>query len=533
LASLCSTSAASRGDVASPVAGTDAYLSSPATQTWRDHPDLKVASTDKDPLASSMRTRKARAWWAAGAAAALCAGIGWLAANWRAPAPSSPPAALLPAELRMAKPMRPPVPSPSLRGEMLLVADQLEVAGAEVFVDGRKKAVLSTADVYGPAPFPLETGRHELRVVQAGYREFSHVSTLEEGCCERVAVHLDRAEPAVVKGSRSLGADPTETASAGAQGQRQRINVVLADGLSTSPVVSAALFPPDGHAITFATCLGEACFWDISKRTTRRIGFDSESDPASRTNHCVRLAFSPDGTLLAQGGASPRVRLWRVSTGTMLNALETGLDFVQQLAFSPDGKRLAVMGPRGGKIFSTDAFECVHTLEALGSDVHAVFSSDGTWLACGQIDGAIRLLKTADWSLLKVLQAKPDHGGGPAPITGLSCGPFASLASISAEGKVTLWDVEAGKPRWSSSTRAATTGSAGGMRRHYLAWGPQGILAASGPIRGQLRLFDSARGEEVFSMGTHFDDVQSVDFSPDGRWLVTRCPFRKSIGRDK
>src|SRR5262245_66165875 len=52
------------------------------------------------------------------------------------------------------------------------------------------------------------------------------------------------------------------------------------------------------------------------------------------------LAFSPDGKLIASGGADNRIRLWDPNTGKEVRILEGHQGYVNCVAFSADGKWL-------------------------------------------------------------------------------------------------------------------------------------------------------------------------------------------------
>ncbi|MFN2140040.1 MAG: NB-ARC domain-containing protein, partial [Candidatus Promineifilaceae bacterium] len=54
-----------------------------------------------------------------------------------------------------------------------------------------------------------------------------------------------------------------------------------------------------------------------------------------------------------------------------------------------------------------------------------------------------------------------------------------------------------------------------------VAFSPDGSLLAAGDGTGQIRLWDIARGRQILSFQAHDDAVWSVSFSPDGKWLAS------------
>jgi WD40 repeat protein len=68
------------------------------------------------------------------------------------------------------------------------------------------------------------------------------------------------------------------------------------------------------------------------------------------TDNAIRLAFSPDGNILAtSGGNENEIRLWDVESGRLLDALPHN-DQLFSVAFSPDGRWVAA-GCYDGNIY--------------------------------------------------------------------------------------------------------------------------------------------------------------------------------------
>ena len=133
-------------------------------------------------------------------------------------------------------------------------------------------------------------------------------------------------------------------------------------------------------------------------------------------------AIMPDGTMVAVGGwsADNDVYLFDRSSGALKHRI-TGLpDVVTQLAFSPDGRTLAVglWGVNGVRLFSSDSAwhgsrETSNDSRYEGAVSGAKFSGDGARLAVASTDGLIRIYDVSQRSLKLVSSARPTQGHQP------------------------------------------------------------------------------------------------------------------------
>ncbi len=96
-------------------------------------------------------------------------------------------------------------------------------------------------------------------------------------------------------------------------------------------------------------------------------------------------AFSPDGALVATGGADDLVRLWRATNGVELRQFSGHVNDVVSVAFAPDGARLA-SGSRdaSARVFDVATADVLGRVEPCDSAIASVaFSPNGLQLAAG------------------------------------------------------------------------------------------------------------------------------------------------------
>ena len=226
----------------------------------------------------------------------------------------------------------------------------------------------------------------------------------------------------------------------------------------------------------------------------------------SGTETVGAVAFSPDGKTLAIGDHDGRVGLWDVATGQRTAALAED-STVFGVAFSPDGKTLAV-GDGGGRVGLWDV-ATGQRIAALNEGItvrDVAFSPDGKTLAAGDYGGQVGLWDVATGQRTATL----NEGGGT--VYDVAFSPDGkTLTAGDGGGQVGLWDVATGR-------RTATLNE--GNPVLSVAFSPDGKTLAAGDYGGQVGLWDVATRQRTAALNEGSGTVFAVAFSPDGKTLA-------------
>ncbi len=177
------------------------------------------------------------------------------------------------------------------------------------------------------------------------------------------------------------------------------------------------------------------------------------------TNWINAVAFSPDGTRLATASNDGTARIWDTATAAPLATLTGHTGPVNAVAFSPDGTRLATGSHDGtARIWDTATAAPLATLTGHTNWINAVaFSPDGTRLATAGNDGSLWVTDLATLPApgtprrkalrrrrpaAPVMPVGPTVGSGGGIINALAYSPDGrQIATGDADGIVTLWQV--------------------------------------------------------------------------------------------
>jgi WD40 repeat protein len=311
----------------------------------------------------------------------------------------------------------------------------------------------------------------------------------------------------------------------------EKVALALDPGGHTDTIIAVA-FTPDDRELMTASKDGTVRFWDLDSGETTQV----LRPPIKYVDGAA--ALSPDGRLVALGGkagSDPAARDWAVfllnRDNDRMRVLAEQDNYVETLAFSPDGKWLAAAGRRrepGGlapgnknnlRLWDLEQGKTAFVWKEDAAAAHALaFSPDGKWLATVSDAGAGR--DCAVWSPATKERAATITGHART-VWGVAWSPDGKQVATSGDDGVRLWDV--GQKTGTlvsklSGGRVRVSFSADGKKLLY--WGAAfAAWAGDEPLRVAV-VRDLVSGEESVFPG-HKNELTAGALAHDGKWAAT------------
>ena len=226
--------------------------------------------------------------------------------------------------------------------------------------------------------------------------------------------------------------------------------------------------------------------------------------------HIQELAFSPDGKILALGVDNKNILLWNVEsekTDTLTASIK--FPFKPEFCFSPDGKTIvSVMGREKIILWdvSTGNGKVIDSNNITIFDV--TFSPDGNTIASvGRFNG-IHLWDVKSGKRIRTLKHNFNN------LLAVRFSPDGNIlaAIIDGDNNIAFWDIRTGK------MINVLQGHTDGIEA--ITFSPDGRILASGSFDKSIILWDVATGNKIWDIQGLPNWVYDLAFSPDGKMLA-------------
>lgn len=248
---------------------------------------------------------------------------------------------------------------------------------------------------------------------------------------------------------------------------------------------------PAGNCLASADENGTVILWNI------RTGMPSGPPLTSHTGLIHSLAFNAKGDLLATIDDNGTLRLWDAEKSTLVNEYESETDPFMRVAFSPNGRLMAV-GKTDGSISlyeistpSTSKFtqRLRRELPGAGKETRAlVFSADSSMLASAN-NKSFTIWNTATGKRLCI----PPNGHADTIYSLAFSVDGKTLATGSEDMRVILWDVtDPSRPRIRLQPLSGHTDAISGV-----AFSPDDRVLYSASGDRSVRMWNAVTGQQI------------------------------------
>ncbi|HEY4424404.1 MAG TPA: hypothetical protein VGN10_09370 [Pyrinomonadaceae bacterium] len=300
--------------------------------------------------------------------------------------------------------------------------------------------------------------------------------------------------------------------------------------------IASVSFSPDGNAIVTSSGDSTARLWTSDGQLVKEL--------RGHTRPLTLALFSPDGKFVVTASADNTVRVWDSLDGKLITEFRGHSQAVNEVAFSADGQfiitadddqtaRLWPFHPGEGVTSSTiESWEHSAAVTSIacspnGSEVAATTRDGKLWLDGVGMQRSLPFSYIVDRSA-KVANARFSPDGQSIATTRGSSGVIYNIDAlrrfVDSQRSEFIYEKAAApqeKERKILEPEGIITLSGHTADINSVAFSPDGRFVVTASADGTARVWDAATGVSRGELRGHSGTVNSASFSPDGKFIVT------------
>ncbi|OAA32884.1 WD40/YVTN repeat-like-containing domain protein [Moelleriella libera RCEF 2490] len=305
--------------------------------------------------------------------------------------------------------------------------------------------------------------------------------------------------------------------------------------------ISMTRISPNGELAAVGNWGGQVKLVDIPN-LTEKMSFRGHTNRISGISWfpgatVPEKGVSPDSVNLASGGAEGLVQLWSLNQDTPLSTLKGHSQRVCRVEFHPSGRFLASASEdTSWRLWDVESSSEILLQEGHSRGVFAVsFNTDGSLLASAGLDSIGRIWDLRSGRTIMILDGHLD--GHIKPIHALDWNSDGHrVLSGSADGWIKCWDLRkvqrtggigahlsaVSDLRWYKGSDDPLVGVPPGVDEKGAQLPKKsGTFFVSSGFDRNVNIFSADDWTLVQTLSGHTGPVASVDYSKDGRWIVS------------
>ena len=249
--------------------------------------------------------------------------------------------------------------------------------------------------------------------------------------------------------------------------------------------------------------------WDLEKGECLK----AFEEPISNVNG---ISITSEGRKVVSGSGDTFLRVWDVNKGRPLTSSHGGETAkVWSVNLSPDNHRVVSGGGDNiVRVWDVESGKCLHALEGHRLRIaSANVTPDGGLVFSGSVDSDLRIWEVISGNCLYKLTAFPYARIVCADVTADGKRVISGGGVKGRPSSIQVFDLE--------KRRLLKIVETGVHTLLTLDLTPDGILAITGGLDGELRVWNLESGEHLKTLKGHTEAIESISVTPDGRLVLS------------